>query len=77
MTMINKGPTSLKEELRSQIQTADWNITNIDEGKIFEHRQTGKLVFVPQQNSVKLITKCLMFALKNVAKELRNEKYYG
>lgn len=85
MTIIDNKPLSLKKELQSQIQTAkfnitntaEFNITNIDEGRIFEHQQTGQLVFVPQQTSVKLMTKCLMMALKSLTKELRNEKYHG
>jgi hypothetical protein len=51
-------------------QTRDWNITVIDEGRLFEHKQTGKIVFVPKQTDAALIIKCMRVAIKSLIKEL-------
>lgn len=48
---------------------ADWNVTIIDEGRLLEHKQTGKIVFVPKQTDAALIIKYMKMAIKSIIKE--------
>lgn len=50
-------------------ETTVWNITIINEGRLFEHKQTGKVVFVPKQTDAALITKCMKMAIKSTIKD--------
>lgn len=54
--------------------TDRWNITLIDEGRLFEHKQTGKIVFVPKQTDAALIMRCMKVAIKSLIKELVKNK---
>lgn len=52
------------------IQLSEWNITLIDEGRLFEHKQTGKIVFVPKQTDAAVIMKGIRVAIKSLIKEM-------
>lgn len=46
-----------------------WNITIIKEGRLFEHKQTGEVVFVPRQSNIIIIIKKIQTAIKNLIKK--------
>jgi len=49
---------------------SDWNITIIKEGRLFEHKQTGKVVFVPKQTDATIVMKGIRVAIKSLIREL-------
>jgi hypothetical protein len=49
-----------------------YNITTINEGRLFEHKQTGKIVFVPKQTDAALMVRCMKIIIKSVIKESKN-----
>jgi len=52
---------------------SDWNITAIDEGRLFEHKQTGKIVFVPKQTDAAIMMNSIRVAIKSLIKEMRRD----
>ena len=53
---------------------SEWNITLIDEGRLFEHKQTGKIVFVPKQTDSAEIISIIRVAIKSLLKEIRRDE---
>jgi hypothetical protein len=51
-------------------QLSNWNITPIDEGRLFEHKQTGKIVFVPKKIDTVVIMNSIRVAIKSLIKEM-------
>jgi hypothetical protein len=49
---------------------SEWNITLIDEGRLFEHKQTGKIVFVPKQTDAAMMMNSIRVAIKSLIKEM-------
>lgn len=56
------------------IRLSQWNITLIDEGRLFEHKQTGKVVFVPKETDATVVMKGIRVAIKSLIKELSRDK---
>lgn len=50
---------------------SEWNITLIDEGRLFEQKQTGKIVFVPKQTDIALLIRCMKMTIKSIIKEAK------
>ena len=61
----------VKENLNTTTQNGCWNITDIIEGRIFEHIQTGKIAFVPKQTDVGMMAKAIKIAVKSIIKEMK------
>lgn len=55
-------------------QLLDWNVTLIDEGRLFEHKQTGKIVFVPKKTDAAIMMNSIRVAIKSLIKELSRDK---
>lgn len=75
MTLETAGPKIIEKEPYPRVVRGRWNITEIEEGRIFEQRQTGQLVFVSKPTSLK-IPPVFRIMAKAIIKHLTSEKKY-
>jgi len=54
VTLKTTGPKIIEKEPYPRVVRGRWNITEIEEGRIFEQRQTGQLIFVSKPVSLKI-----------------------